>query len=91
MNSNKRWELRIDECVYKKLDKLPIKDSLKIIEVIEFLPFDLYEGDIQKIKGEKDVWRRRIGSYRIFYTIYKKENIVNVFWVERRGSKTYSR
>ena len=89
MNLNKKWELRIDDCIYKELKKFPKKDSFRIIEVIGFLPYDLYGGDIQKIKGEKNTWRKRIGNYRIFYVIYSKKNIINVFWVERRTSKTY--
>lgn len=89
MNLNKSWELRIDKVVYKKLNRFPKKDFSEIIETIEFLPFNIYDGDIQKIKGEKNVWRRRVGNYRIFYEIYQKEKIINVFWVERRGSKTY--
>jgi len=89
MNSSKNWELKIDEVVYKELEKFPRKYAKKIIYTIESLPLDPYSGDIQKIKDEENTWRRRIGTYRIFYEINKTKRIINVFWVERRTSSTY--
>ena len=89
MNSNENWGLRIDNAVYKELDKFPQKDFKRIAKVIELLPSDPYAGDMQKIKGEESIWRRRTGSYRIFYEIKKMERVIQVFWVERKTSSTY--
>jgi len=41
------------------------------------------------MKGEDDTWRRRTGSYRIFYKIKNEDEIILVFHIERRTSKTY--
>ena len=81
--------MQIDERFYKELSKFPKTDQLKIVNAVEFLIVDPYVGDIQKIKGEKDTWRRRIGSYRIFYEIHQNKNIIHLFWVERRKTNTY--
>ena len=89
MNSNERWELKIDNAVYKELARFPKKNAEKIFKAIELLPFDPYAGDIEKIKNEENVWRRRVGAYRIFYEIKKDERVIEVFWVERRTSSTY--
>ncbi len=89
MNLNKNWDLQIDEAVHKELKKFPSKYSQKITEIIESLSPNPYLGDIQKIKGEKNIWRRRSGAYRIFYEMNQEERTIHVFWVERRGSKTY--
>lgn len=89
MSSPERWDLQIDPSVGKILKKLPRDDALAIIEVIRVLPFDPYFGDIQKMKGTKHAWRRRIGSYRLFYAIKTNENIILVFHLERRTSNTY--
>ena len=88
-SSDTNWELRIDDRVYKDLRKTSKDYVNKIISVIESLVFDPYAGDIQKIKGEAFVWRRRVGQYRIFYEIYPKRKLISVFHIERRGSKTY--
>ena len=46
-------------------------------------------GDIEKMKGEINNWRKRIGNYRIFYEIIPKDKTIYVFHVERRASNTY--
>lgn len=89
MNSNKNWGLRIENAVYKELARFPKKDTERIMKTIKLLPLDPYIGDIQKIKGEENIWRRRVGNYRIFYEVKMLEKIVQVFWVERRTSSTY--
>ncbi|OGH67048.1 hypothetical protein A3I84_01400 [Candidatus Nomurabacteria bacterium RIFCSPLOWO2_02_FULL_36_8] len=89
MNLEKKWELKIDLGVHKDLSKVPKDYAKKILDVILLLEDNPYAGDIEKIKGEENIWRRRTGSYRIFYEIYPEFNFVHVLWVERRSSKTY--
>ena len=89
MNLSKNWDLHIDPSIFKILRKIPRNDAKNILEAIRFLPINPYFGDIQKMKGESDMWRRRIGSYRIFYKIKVTNKVILVFHFERRGSKTY--
>lgn len=83
------WDLQIDRNVFKLLKKIPRHDAEAILRAIRLLSLNPYFGDIQKMKGEQDVWRRRIGAYRIFYKIKIREKIILVFHFERRASKTY--
>ena len=89
MISSKSWDLQIDPDVFKELKKIPKVDAEKILDVIKLLPLNPYTGDIQKIRGEDDIWRRRTGSYRLFYKIKADDSIILVFHLERRTSKTY--
>ncbi len=89
MNSKVNWALKINPDVYKDLSKFSKDYAKKILDIIENLPSNPYFGDIKKIKGEKHLWRRRIGSYRIFYELCLDKNLIYVLWVERRKSKTY--
>lgn len=89
MKLKRNWVLQIDPAVFKNLKKMPRKDVERILFIIENLPFNPFVGDIQKMKSEKNIWRRRIGSYRIFYEILPDLSIIHVFRVERRTSKTY--
>lgn len=89
MNSFKSWDLQIDSSVLKILQKIPRNNAENILKVIRLLPLNPYFGDIQKMKGEDDTWRRRIGSYRIFYKIKNEDKAILVFNLERRTSKTY--
>ena len=89
MNSNKNWELKVRNKIYKLVSRFPKKDRERIINTIESLPINPFEGDIEKMKGEENIWRRRVGAYRIFCEIIPQEKVIYVFRVERRTSKTY--
>lgn len=89
MNSSKSWDLQVDPSVFKNFKKLPRYDAEVLLNVIRLLPANPYFGDIQKMKGENYAWRRRVGSYRIFYKLKVSEKVVLVFNLERRTSKTY--
>lgn len=86
---SKNWDLQIDSNIYKILKQIPRNNAEKILGIIKLLPINPYFGDIQKMKGEDNVWRRRIGSYRIFYKLKLNEKTIIVFHLERRTSKTY--
>jgi len=81
--------LQIDSSVLKSLKKIPRRNAGAILGVIRLLPIDPYFGDIQKMKGEENSWRRRVGSYRIFYKIKVSEKTILIFKIERRTSHTY--
>ena len=90
MSLNAGWKLKIREKVWKNLAKFPQKDKERIVEVIEKeIILNPYLGDIEKMKGEENSWRRRIGVYRLFYEIITPEKVIYIFRVERRASKTY--
>ncbi len=89
MDLSKSWGLQIDPGVFKTFKRTPRHDAEVLLEVMRLLPVNPYFGDIQKMKGEDNAWRRRIGSYRIFYRIKITEKVILVFHLERRTSKTY--
>lgn len=90
MSLSPNWGLRVDPGVLKILKRIPRQDRERILGVLVVLPLDPYFGDIQKMQGRDDVWRRRVGSYRIFYRVITGMRMVLVFHVERRTSHTYS-
>lgn len=83
------WIVRIAARARKELKKFPRKDSHRIIEVMASMAVSPYQGDIEKMAGEINSWRRRVGSYRIFYEISAPEKIIKIFRIERRTSSTY--
>ena len=56
--------------------------TLKIIESIEKLPS---KGDIKKLKGKKvkNIFRLRIGKYRVIYFLEK--DVIKVIKIDTRG------
>lgn len=89
MHLSENWDLQIDPGVFKTLRKIPRHDAEALLAVVRLLSADPYFGDIQKMKGEENTWRRRSGAYRIFYKIKVSEKTLLVFRIERRTSKTY--
>lgn len=83
------WTLLVDPAVFKFLKRIPQRDAARIVSVIEGLGVNPYAGDIEKMKGEEDVWRRRVGAYRLFYEVLTSRRVVHVYRVERRTSTTY--
>lgn len=83
------WHLVIDHSVSKDLKRVPRNIASRVFSVIEELQYDPYVGDIEKMSGEKNLWRRRTGDYRIFYEVLVREKTLRVMHVARRTSKTY--
>ncbi len=89
MSSPTSWVLHIDPSVARALKKFQRPYAEAIFEVIRLMPVSPFFGDIQRMKGEENVWRRRIGAYRLFYKVLQRERAILIFHVERRTSKTY--
>lgn len=89
MSLSADWDLQVNSVVFKNLKNIPRHYVGAILGVIKLLPLNPYFGDIQKMKGEENAWRRRIGAYRIFYKIKIPEKTILVFRIGRRNSKTY--
>lgn len=83
------WDLIIDDSAKKFLKKIPRRNATRITAVFGEFAINPYSGDIQKMEGEINIWRRRIGDYRIFYEINQDKRFIYVFEIKRRTSKTY--
>jgi mRNA interferase RelE/StbE len=83
------WNLVITGPAQKDFQKLPQKDRVRAkIGLIE-MQNDPFEGDIKRLKGKPDAWRRRVGSYRIIYDLYFDQRLIVILAIIRRTSTTY--
>ena len=83
------WIIIIDGRVRKQLRKLPAKDYERIGNSINAMEFGPFFGDIEKLGGQENSWRRRVGNYRIFYDVYADKKIIYISEIKRRTSSTY--
>jgi len=83
------WEVRIPKRVLKDIKRIPKKDAKRLLAILEEISRNPYWGDIKKIKGEENVWRRREGGYRILYEIHPSRKIIDIFRITRRSTTTY--
>ena len=83
------WQILVAPRAKKEIAKLPSRDLESIRKAIDTLAVDPFKGDIQRLGGDGRLWRKRVGSYRIFYDAIFQKRIVVIHQVKRRTSKTY--
>ena len=66
----------------KFIDSLPINERRRIVDAIERLPDN---GDIKRLQGHSDLFRLRVGAYRIIYTLDNGEFVIYVIDAGNRG------
>jgi mRNA-degrading endonuclease RelE of RelBE toxin-antitoxin system len=81
------WTLLVTKPAQKDLEKLPSRDQVRIERALDSLQIDPFSGDIKRLQPPG--WRRRIGSYRIFYDLFIEERRIVVTAIKRRTSTTY--
>ncbi len=72
----------------KELEALNTSNIRRILSKIEALAKDPIPRGCRKLQGEENLWRIRVGDYRVIYSIYPKEKIVDIIAVRHR-SKAY--
>ena len=75
--------------VTKLLSKMSRRDLKRIVDTVEKIANLDFEGlDVKTLKGQTGIFRVRVGSFRIIFTInqHKKSEILSI---SRRNEKTY--
>lgn len=83
------WTVHVDDVAKKALRRFPIKDVERLKTVLRDFESNPYCGDVEKLGGEQFAWRRRVGSYRIFYDALQNQRVIFVTKIQRRGPNTY--
>lgn len=77
-----KFEIKFSREAAKQYKKLPKEYN----SLVEIAPFRLSEGlelDLKPVEGKKDVYRIRVGRYRVLFTRFNKT--VLVFRISPRG------
>ena len=76
------YQIIIKKKAKKFIDILPTNERRRVVAAIEQLP----DGeDIKRLKGHSDLFRLRVGSYRIMYTVDNGQLVVCVVDAGNRG------
>ena len=74
--------------INKNLLKIPDKQRLLVERAVEQIVKNELSGlDSKKIKGSSNVFRVRVGKYRIIFTKEERQNTINI--IAKRDEKTY--
>jgi mRNA-degrading endonuclease RelE of RelBE toxin-antitoxin system len=83
------WNVVITGNAEKQLKRLPGQDETHIRDAIVAMEENPFTGDIVKLGGRYNAWRRRVGNYRIMYKLLSREEIIFIYDIRRRTSATY--
>lgn len=84
------WKIlkkRMDK-IFKFLQKRNKDERLKLLAVIRLISENNLENlDIKKLKGSENIFRVRVGRFRVIFEKSKKENIICS--IAKRDDQTY--
>ena len=85
------WAIELSASAIKELKKLPRDRQAQIGRAIDEMEADPMAGDVIPLKGPewKDRFRKRVGPYRIIFTLNRKAMTVAISAILLRSEKTY--
>ena len=76
------YRIVIEKPAMKFLQKQPQAQRERLLRAIQGLPDN---GDIKPMSGHENLYRLRVGSYRVIYTIEGDLLIIRVLTIGNRG------
>lgn len=76
------YKIIIEKPAQKFIAKQPKPQQKRIFQALKYLPD---QGDIKPLKGSNNLFRLRVGSYRIIYTVENEIFTVLVLEAGNRG------
>ncbi len=78
------YQIIIRPTAEKSLDKIPLPARRRIADALEALRGDPRPAGVVKLTGDENLWRIRVGNYRVVYEIHDDRLIVLVLRVAHR-------
>ncbi len=79
-----RYRIEVSATAERQIRKLPRADQIRVIRVILALVTDPRPPGCRKLSGHDDVFRVRIGRYRVLYAIEDRRLVIIVLKVSDR-------
>ena len=80
-----KYQVIFKKSAAKEIKKLSKPTKTRVIQVIDNLAEEPRPAEVKKLKGlSQDLWRIRVGDYRIIYTIKDQIRVVNIRKVGHR-------
>lgn len=78
-------KVRIGRSATKELEALPDRTLQRIAAKIDSLAQQPRPSGCKKLRGADDLWRIRVGDYRIIYAVNDIELLVEIRVIRHRG------
>ena len=79
-----RYSINFARSARRELERLPVRIAEVVLGHIEALQADPRPPGVKKIHGADDLWRLRVGDYRVIYTIDDTARLVDVSAIRDR-------
>jgi mRNA-degrading endonuclease RelE of RelBE toxin-antitoxin system len=85
------WVYELTDDAVKDLRGLPKAIQKRVARVLQQTASDPFQGDVKTLHGEewRGIFRRRIGGYRIFFTVDQNKQKAFITRILPRSEKTY--
>jgi mRNA interferase RelE/StbE len=85
------WAVELAPLAIKELKRLPRDQQMRIERAIDAMELDPLSGDVKPLKGLewKGRYRKRVGSYRIIFSMNRAAMTVSISAIFLRSEKTY--
>ena len=80
----KRYRIELKSSAAKSLDKLPVDLQKRIVRAMDVLSDNPRPAGVVKMVGDDDLWRLRVGDFRIVYEIHDDVLLVLVLRIGHR-------
>jgi len=82
--AKQKYSIVFAPAALRQLRKLPTRDQRRIVQEIESLADDPRPPGVKKLVGEDNLWRIRVGDYRVVYEIKNAKLLVLVLRIAHR-------
>jgi mRNA interferase RelE/StbE len=79
-----KYEVRFSRAASKEAEKLPSDVAERVAPAIDALAENPRPIGCQKLQGEEDLWRIRVGDYRIIYQVDARGRILYIRRIRHR-------
>jgi mRNA interferase RelE/StbE len=76
--------IRFKKSAEREIEKLPASVVKRIVPAIDDLAFNPRPNGSKKLKSKEEIWRIRIGDYRVLYSI---EDVIKIIEVRNIGHR----
>ena len=84
--SNMLWEYRLADRALKNLKRFPFHDQKKIFLALLQMQTNPFLGDVKSMQGEENLYRRRVGNYRIYFRPQLDTHVLDIPEILRKQS-----
>lgn len=79
------YEVRVARSADKDIQALPSEIRKRVEDAIRGLASNPFPSGCEKLQGERNRWRLRVGKYRIIYSVDTEQRILRVEKIRLRS------